>query len=144
MIGSAVKVFISHSSVDTWVARQIGAQIRLRGATTFLDYDDVEHGDDFEDKIVDAATTCTELLVLFTPWSRDRKYIWLEIGIFRAAKKRIVIALYGVKVNDVSSDERIPSLLKKIDLVNLNDIDTYFSELSRRTNKSAGEEARNA
>ncbi len=46
------RVFISHSSVDTWVARQIARYIEECGASTFLDEADIEYGDDFEERIL--------------------------------------------------------------------------------------------
>jgi hypothetical protein len=134
------RVFISHASTDSWVARQIEAKVRLSGAETFLDCEHIEHGDDFEEKIIDAAQDCTELLVLFTPTARDRKYVWMEIGMFLGARKRIVGVLYGVKKEDIATDQFTPVALKRIDAVALNDIDSYFVELARRANAS---EARN-
>jgi hypothetical protein len=80
------RIFISHASSDSWVARQLAAHIRGFGADTFLDCEHIQHGDDFEEKIIDAAGDCTELLVLFTPTASDRKYVWLEIGMFLGAK----------------------------------------------------------
>jgi hypothetical protein len=44
--------FISHSSQDLWVARQIAAEIRRLGAETFLDMADIAHGDDSRTCIV--------------------------------------------------------------------------------------------
>jgi hypothetical protein len=126
------RVFISHASNDAWVAKQIEAKAKSCGATTFLDCEHIEHGDDFEEKIIDAAEDCTELLVLFTPTARDRKYVWLEIGMFLGARKRIVGVLYGVKKEDIATDQFTPVALKRIDSVELNDIDSYFAELSRR------------
>ncbi|MEL7350473.1 MAG: toll/interleukin-1 receptor domain-containing protein [Cyanobacteria bacterium P01_A01_bin.116] len=126
------KVFISHSSIDTWVATQIAKQVQKTGADTFLDEADIEHGDDFDNKIVDASKQCTELLLLLTPWSVQRPYIWLEIGFFRYDNKRIVGILHGLEPEDISGDPRIPVLLKKIDLVDINDIESYFSQLHRR------------
>src|SRR5580704_235481 len=102
------KVFISHSAVDKWVAEQIAAHIRDCGAETFLDCLDVRHGDDIEERILEAADNSTELLVLFTPWSTNRHYIWLEIGAFWVRRKRMVGVLHGVTSNELSTDERIP------------------------------------
>ncbi len=131
------KVFISHSSRDTWVATQIATHVRAIGADAFLDEADIEHGDDFDDEIVNASKLCTELLLLLTPWSVGRPYIWLEIGFFRHDNKRIVGVLHGLKPEDVSADPRIPVLLKKIDLVDINEIGSYFTQLDRRV-KAAG------
>lgn len=125
-------MFISHSSVDTWVARQIANNVEACGATCFLDRADIEHGDDFEDEIVKAADASHELLVLFTPWAKDSRYIWVEMGMFKRDKKRVVGVLHGVKASEIAADDRIPVLLKRIDLVDLNDIDSYFKQLRRR------------
>lgn len=129
------QVFVSHSSIDTWVAKQIAAHVERCGAASFLDADDIDHGDDFDETIVDAADKSHELLVLITPWAKDRPYVWMEIGMFRGKKKRIVGVLHGLKATDISTDEKIPAVLKKIDLVDLNEIDSYFKQLKRRTSR---------
>jgi len=126
------RIFISHASNDSWVARQLEAHIRGCGADTFLDCEHIEHGDDFEDTIINAVGDCTELLVLFTPTARDRKYVWLEIGMFLGARKRIVTALYGVRKEEIASDQLTPVALKRIDSVELNEIDSYLSQVQRR------------
>lgn len=69
------QVFISHSSIDTWVARQLSRHVADCGAITFLDEADIEYGDDFEERILAAARASEELLVLLTPWSIKRPYI---------------------------------------------------------------------
>ena len=55
---------------------------------------------------------------------------------FLGARKRIVGVLYGVKKEEISSDQFLPVALKRIDSVDLNDIDSYFTELSRRVRQS--------
>ena len=126
------RIFISHAVTDTWVARQLEAHVRGCGADTFLDCEHIDHGDDFEEKIIDAAGSCSELLVLFTPTARERKYVWLEIGMFLGARKRIVAALYGVRKEDIATDQLTPVALKRIDSVELNEIDSYLAQLRRR------------
>lgn len=129
------KVFISHSSADTWVARQIAKNVELCGASAFLDEADMEHGDDFEEHIIAAANSSSELIVLLTPWATTRPYIWLEMGLFWGSRKRIIGVLHGVTAKELSSDERIPVLLKRTDLVELNKIDSYFDQLRKRSTK---------
>jgi len=46
-------VFVSHCSLDTWVAKQIAREIEARGATPFLDEAHVDAGADFEEDILD-------------------------------------------------------------------------------------------
>ena len=121
---SKIQVFISHSSIDTWVAKQIALQIENCGARFFLDKADIHHGDDFEEKIIQAAHASSELLVLLTPWSTTRPYIWLEMGIFWGNYTRIVGVLHGLKTNELAMDERIPILLKRTHLLDINEIDS--------------------
>lgn len=73
-------VFVSHSSRDTWVAKQIARDIKACGAVPFLDESDIEAGGDFEDAILAFLSKADELVVLLTPWALDRPYIWAEIG----------------------------------------------------------------
>jgi TIR domain-containing protein len=126
------KVFISHSSIDSWVARQLATHLATCGVDTVLDNADIDHGDDFEESILKAAEESSELLVLLTPWSVDRPYIWMEIGNFWGRRKRMIGLLYGLTVEDVSQDERMPVALKRLDLVQLNEVDSYFVQLARR------------
>ncbi len=125
-------IFISHASPDTWVAQQLDTHIRDCGADTFLDCEDIDHGDDFEEKIIQAATACTELLVLFTPVARERKYVWLEIGMFLVARKRVVAVLYGVRKDEIASDQLMPLALKRVDSVEINQVGSYLTQLKAR------------
>ncbi len=135
------RVFISHSSRDTWVAKQIAGHVSACGAGTFLDESDIEYGDDFESRIIAAADHSTELLVLLTPWATNRPYIWIEIGLFLRDRKRIICVLHGLTAKEISTDERIPALLKRIELVEINELDGYFNQLKKRV---AGQENANA
>jgi hypothetical protein len=126
------QVFISHSSLDTWVARQIATHLERCGAKTFLDEADIEYGDDFEERILVAAQASEELLVLLTPWSVKRPYIWLEIGAVWGQGKRIVGILHGLNASELVTQEGTPALLKRIDLVEINKIDSYFEQISGR------------
>lgn len=130
------QVFISHSSVDTWVARQIARALEERGATYFLDEADMEYGDDFEDKILTAVRASQELLVLLTPWAIKRPYIWLEVGAIWGQGQRIVGVLYGLGVKELMTDEGTPALLKRITLVEINKLDEYFDQLAARVEKA--------
>ena len=60
-------VFISHSGVDTWVAKQIAREISVCGAVPFLDEADIEKGEIFEEEIRNFLNQADELLVLLTP-----------------------------------------------------------------------------
>lgn len=126
------KVFISHASTDVWVAKQMAIHIRECGADTFLDCEQITHGDDFEERIINESQISDELLVLFTPTAHNRKYVWMEIGMFLGSRKRVVGVLYGITKDEISTDPNTPIALKRIDSVNLNEIDSYFIELRDR------------
>lgn len=48
------KVFLSHSSKDMWVAKQIAREITGCGAEVFLDEARIQAGADFEEEILAA------------------------------------------------------------------------------------------
>lgn len=125
-------VFISHSSKDTWVAKQIARAVSDCGAAVFLDEADIAVGDDFEEKIVAALEQADELLVLLTPWALDRPYIWVELGGALMRKLPIIVVLHGMTVTDFQSRAAIPVFLKKRHLLEINDIDRYFQQLKAR------------
>jgi len=126
-------VFISHSGEDTWVARQIAREITLRGAKPFLDEADIDIGAEFEEDILKSLEQADELLVLFTPWSLERPYVWAEIGAAWYRRISIVVVLHGLSVKDFQSQPHTPIFLKKRDIINLNEIDRYFDQLKAQT-----------
>lgn len=75
-----VKVFVSHSKQDKWLASQIARRITDCGATTFLDETDIPSGANFKEIINREISGCQELVALFTPWSAQRFWVWAEVG----------------------------------------------------------------
>jgi len=131
-------VFLSHVSSDRWVAKQLQLRMQERGAEVFLDETDVEHGDDIEEAIIDALDRSTEIVALLTPAALQSHYIWLELGHFWAARKRIVALLYGLDQKGLSTSERIPIFLKKIKVLALDEVERYMNELEARVKAAGG------
>jgi len=125
-------VFVSHSGEDTWVARQIAREIKARGARPFLDEADIDVGAEFEEDIREFLDQATELLVLFTPWSLARPYVWAEIGAAWIRRIPIIVVLHGLSVTEFQSQPNAPVFLKKRDIIRLNDIDQYLQQLGDR------------
>lgn len=123
----AYKVFISHSSHDTWVAKQLKKCAEAAGATVFLDSDDIQVGDDFREKIRTNLPTSDELIALLTPAAVKSRYVDSEIAIAWAFRIRISAMLYGV-----SDDEIHPLINDKNLYIRINDADGYFEQLSKR------------
>ncbi len=129
------QVFISHSSIDTWVAEQIALHIADSGAKSFLDKNDIQHGDNFDDKIREGIFVSNEFLVLLTPWALLRPYIWYEAGLFLGDKKRkarVIGVVHGISKTDIATRAEIPAWIKEVDLVDINDLESYFVQLKRR------------
>jgi hypothetical protein len=126
-------VFVSHSSMDIWVAQQIAGAIRKCGAEAFLDEAQIDVGADFEDVILSSLNKADELVVLLTPWALKRPYIWAEIGACWGRGIPIVGLLHGMTSAEFQSQPEFPVFLKKRDLIELNKIDTYLIQLKQRS-----------
>jgi hypothetical protein len=129
-------VFISHSSEDTWVAKQIAREIKSKGASTFLDESDIDIGLDFENEIRKFLKKTHELVVLVTPWALDRKYVIAEIGAAWVRQIPIIILLYGLTAQEFQSKPNVPVFLKSTNMIHLNDIDKYLNQLNERVEES--------
>ncbi len=125
-------VFVSHSGEDTWVARQIAREIGEHGAKPFLDEADVEVGAEFEEDIRGFLDVADELLVLVTPWSLERPYVWAEIGAAWIRRIPIIVVLYGMSQADFQSRQNAPVFLKKRDMIKMNSLDRYLEQLAKR------------
>lgn len=125
-------IFISHSGRDTWVAKQIAREVSACGATPFLDEAEIDVGADFEEEILGFLEKADELVVLLTPWAMDRPYVWAELGAAWGRRIPIVALLLGITPAELQSRSGVPILLKKRDLIELNDIDTYLNQLRIR------------
>lgn len=128
-------VFISHSSEDTWVARQIAEKTRALGARTFLDEDDLDIVDEPNDRLREELSKANELLVLITPWAMKRPWIWIEIGVAWSRDLPFVVVLHGVTRKDFLSRPDAPTFLKAKNFTPLNEMDRYFDELEKRARR---------
>ncbi len=125
-------VFVSHSGEDLWVARQIAPEIEACGARPFLDEAAIDSGADFEEEIRIFLERAHELVVLLTPWALERPYVWIELGAAWGRRIPIVALLLGITPGELQSRPGVPVLLKKRDLLQLNDIETYLKQLRGR------------
>jgi hypothetical protein len=131
-------VFVSHSSQDTWVARQIAREIENSGAKPFLDEAEVDAGADFEEDILDFLERAHELVVLLTPWALDRPYVWAELGAAWGRRIPIVALLLGITPSELQKRPGTPVFLKKRDLLQLNEVETYLEQLKARVQQRKG------
>jgi len=104
----------------------------LRGAKAFLDEADVAVGAEFEEDIRKFLDIADELLVLMTPWSLERPYVWAEIGAAWIRRIPIIVVLHGLLPAEFQAKPNAPIFLKQRDMVNLNDLDEYLDQLAHR------------
>ena len=111
------------------------AKLSMLGVETFLDERDIEIGDEFEDVIIKELRTSNELIVLLTPWALQRPYVLMEIGAAWALGIRIIGIVYGMSFEDITSNTKNPVLIKKSNLIDLNNFEKYLEQLSNRLNE---------
>jgi len=74
-------------------------------------------------------------VVLLTPWALERPYVWAEIGAAWGRRIPIVALLLGISAAELQMRPGIPVLLKKRDLLELNDIEVYLAQLAARVER---------
>jgi hypothetical protein len=124
-VGAALKIFISHSSDDKWVARQISRLLEIDGHTTFLDEKDIKTGDSIDASIQVNLKGSDHLLLLLSPSSLTSQWVFIELGGAKALGKHIVPILFHIGGNE------IPHAISQLLARDINDIDKYFSELKK-------------
>jgi hypothetical protein len=126
------RVFVSHGTQDSWVAAQIARAVRDAGATAFLDETDIQKGENLKQRIHDEIVLCNELIALFTPWSHQRSWVWIEIGAAWGQEKPIIAVFYGMNPSDLEDSGQGKAVLEDINIINLNNLDAYLRELAAR------------
>jgi hypothetical protein len=125
-----MKVFISHSSSDRWIARKVSDDIQATGAETFLDEKDLVAGDSIDGTISSHLESCDHFLVLLTTSSLQSHWVLIEIGGALALGKIIVAVLVYVSPNE------LPNPVSRFLSIDLNDFDRYCRQLKERNTKS--------
>ena len=129
---SAYTVFISHSSKERWIARQISKEIETLGAKTWLDLKDLHGGDEIRRSIRRGIRASQEAIVLLSANSITSQWVIYEAGIAYSQGKRITPIL-----NNLAPDETIAPL-QGIKALDLNDFDDFLVELAGRIKKRLG------
>jgi hypothetical protein len=123
-------VFISHSSKDRWIARQMAAIIERKakryGVRTFLDEVDLEGGDRIPATIKANLHACEEFVILLSPHSITRQWVLVELGGAWTLDKRIMAI-----TSNLSAD-KVPDIIDHDKSYELNEFDRYVNELIGR------------
>jgi TIR domain len=123
-------VFISHSSKDRWIVRQMAALIEQKGrrhhVKVFLDDTDIKAGDSIPEEIRQGLRDCDELMVLISRESIDRPWVQMEMEAVWVLGKRIVAIV------DKVTPEEMPKILIPYKALDINDFDEYVKQLIAR------------
>lgn len=122
----SMKIFISHSSRDRWIARRISQDLVALGATTFLDEKDIETGASIDDEIGKHLRECDELLLLLSPSALQSHWVLIEVGGAKALGKRLVPILLHIGANEM------PAPISKHLARDVNEIEKYYDEVGQR------------
>jgi hypothetical protein len=118
-------VFISHSSKEKWIARQIAREIEALGAATWLDIKDLRGGDEMRRSVKRGIRSCDEVVVLLSSHSTVSQWVSFEVGVAYAYRNRITLVL-----NDADPNSFAP--MQDVKAINLNDFDDLLVELAAR------------
>jgi len=77
------------------------------------------------------------MVVLLTPWSVDRNWVWVELGAARALGLRIVPILYQVSLGEIDRERGGKTFLGGKNVVEINEFDQYLIELTKRVEDSS-------
>ena len=126
-----MKIFISHSSHDKWVAKQISNILENAGHTTFLDEKDIKTGDSIDKALRTHLKDSDELLILLTPASLKSQWVFIELGGAKVLDLPVIPILFHVGANE------IPDALSPLLCRDINEFDVYLKELEDRVNHNA-------
>jgi hypothetical protein len=119
------QVFISHSSADAWIARQMAKEIGALRIGTWLDEKDLAGGDKLTQSVLAGIRTCQETVVLVTPKSLESQWVQYEIGATQARNKRVTPILHYA----VPAELKVGADLKMLEL---NQFEQFLSQLKQR------------
>lgn len=132
---SQYRVFLSHGGGDSFIVKHVTPELEATGASVFVDKGEIKYGDDFRDRIFAELQACHELLIIITPTSVVRPWIFAELGVAISRRVRIVTVIYGVPEADLQA-KGILSLLGTHHYVDLSNIDNYYVELRARVRET--------
>ena len=120
------KVFISHSTLDKFMARKIDEMLQAIGIATFRDDRDLDAGDPIPEEIRHEIASSDELLVLWTTQTLASEWVKQEIGAAWGLGLKTVALLHVVEAST------LPPNIRNCLAYPINDAERYLEEVSRR------------
>jgi hypothetical protein len=128
------RLFISHGGNDRWVARKIRDELSGADIDCFLDVVNIEIGDNFRTVILAEIEKCHELLVLLTPSSLLRAWVFAEIGVAIATGRRVVAIRFGLEMEELHK-RGVVSLIGDSQIVELDLFEAYTQAVMGRARR---------
>ena len=128
----AYKLFLSHGREDKPILDEsFRALLRETDASVFIDDEAIKNGDDFHRIIFENLRLCDEVLLLLTPSSSLRPWVWAETGASLIGKKPITVIKYYIREQDLNGSG-VRSLLSTCQFAEFENLQTYLQDLKNR------------
>lgn len=117
-----MRVFLSYSSDDKELAREIAATLRADGLDVWDDSTEIFPGDNWAAKIGEGLRTSTAMVVLLSHQSLRSDFVKHEISYALGDpgyKKKLIPVLIGSL--DVADEEEIPWILRHMQVIRVTD-----------------------
>lgn len=99
--GAVPQVFVSHSTEDAVIARQVADALRAAGLGVWIAPDSIRPGEAYNEAIVAGLRACDTLAVLVSRASNTSKHVAREVGLADGHGKRIIpIRIEAVEPSD--------------------------------------------
>jgi hypothetical protein len=126
-----MKIFISHSHQDSWVAQRIAQDLKDRGVEVFMAEKNIITGEHIDKAIKNGIAKSDHLLLLISPASLRSNWIFIETGMALALNKTLIPILLNVGENEV------PELVMRQLARGINEIERYYHELEQQNEESS-------
>jgi len=119
-----MKVFISHSSPGTFLARSIATGLRKEGLDVWLAENEILPGDNWALQVAQALNGCDAMVALLTPDTLQTGNVQSEMGFAMGLKKyrqRLIPVLVGAESEMPA--QSVPWILERFRVIRLADPD---------------------
>ncbi len=116
-----MKVFISYSSVDEPLAKEIELALETAGVSAFRDKKDIDWGDDILERVAKGLTDCSAVIVIVSPASLKSQWVPFEVGHAMALGKKVLPFLAHPSID-------VPDFLRNLNhKQRVEDVQAYFA-----------------
>ncbi|MBC7909493.1 MAG: toll/interleukin-1 receptor domain-containing protein [Pyrinomonadaceae bacterium] len=127
----AYKVFISSSSRDSDLARDLAKRLEKAGLYVIMPSKSIEAGADVVARIRDEMRKASEVIVIMTNNSVHSPWLLFEMGYATSLGLHLTPLVQGVEPKE------LPEIIKQMEYVKYSDLDRYIARLQERGRESS-------